>query len=110
MKALSNGKVAIFKEEITDLFRFVCKSIPYDKCVETTITRNKGCLKLGYLDYDLSTNDDRYLLSIKKMPWHLGSTYNISLQKNAFSDKSEYMVGKVKGNFVGSTFNIYSVQ
>lgn len=65
---------------------------------------------MGYLDYDMSTNDDKYLLSCKKMPFHLGSTYNLSLQKNAFGDDSDFLVGKVKGNFVGSTFNIYSVQ
>lgn len=65
---------------------------------------------MGYLDYDLETNDDKYLLSCKKMPFHLGSTYNISLAKNSFSDSSEYLVGKIQGNLVGTIFNVYSVQ
>ena len=58
------------------------------------------------MDYDLSTNDDKYLLSCKKIPFNLGSTYRISLLKGQFNTNSEYLIGEVKGNFVGSTFNI----
>lgn len=95
MKVLSNGKFEIVKEDIIDVFGFVCRSIPYDKCLEAAITRNRGWRKLGYLDYDLVTHDGQYLLSTKKMACHLGSTYNLSLAKNSFADSSEYLVGKV---------------
>jgi hypothetical protein len=104
----ANGKFAIEKDDITDTVAFVHRAIAFDKCLEGTIIRNKDCSKLGYIDYDFETNDGLYLLSCKKMPFHLGSNYNISLMKKNFKDNSEFFVGKVQGNFTGSVFNVYS--
>ena len=83
-RILAHGKYAILKHEIDDLLKFIYQPIPFDKCLETTITRNKQCSKLGYIDYDMETTDGLYLLSSKKMPFHMGSTYHISLAKNQF--------------------------
>ena len=68
------------KHDIDDVLPFVYKTVPFDKCLESKIIRNKKCSKLGYIDYDLETKDGLYLLSCKKMPFHMGSTYHISLK------------------------------
>ena len=107
-KVLSHGKYAVLKHDIEDIVKFIYKPIGYDKCLESTIVRNKKCSKMGYLDYDLTTLDDLYLLSCKKMPFHLGSTYHFSLQQGQFDENSVHFLGKLKGNFVGSTWNFYS--
>ena len=81
MVVLGNGKFAIHRDDIEDKRNFLYESIGFDKCLETIITRNRGCTKFGYLDYDVETSDGEYLLSCKKMPFHLGSNYHISLSK-----------------------------
>ena len=69
------------KHHIDEVLPFIYKTIPFDKCLETIITRNKKCSKMGYIDYDLETRDGLHLISCKKMPFHFGSTYNISIKK-----------------------------
>ena len=69
------------RSEIDDVVKFVYNPVAFDKCLESTIIRNKSCSKMGYIDYDLETNDGLYLLSCKKMPFNLGSAYNFSLQR-----------------------------
>jgi hypothetical protein len=60
-----------------------------------------------FLDYDLATaSDEKFLLSTKKIPLRLNSTYHMSLRSGYYEDNSEYYLGKAKGNFSGSIFNI----
>ena len=108
MKVLPHGKYAVLKSDITDQLKFLHTPIAIDRCLEATITRNKGCSKMGYLDYDLVTNDDLHLLSCKKMPFHIGSHYNFSLEKGQFGEGIQSFIGQVRGNFVGTTFNMYT--
>jgi hypothetical protein len=60
-----------------------------------------------FIDYHLVTaSDEKFLLSTKKMPFKFNSTYNLSLQCGSYEETSDFYVGKVKGNFSGSVFNL----
>jgi len=80
----------------------------FDRVLESTILRNRGCQKLWYIDYDLTTNQGKYLLSCKKMPFHWGSTYNLSLMRGQFQEQSDYFLGRIQANFLGTIFNLYT--
>jgi hypothetical protein len=101
-------QVVIKSSYIANVSDFVKNPVPYGKRLECTLTRNKACCIGCYLDYDLRTTDGKYLISCKKMPYCLNSTYNISTQSGMFEEKSGPFLGKVKGNFTGSIFNIYT--
>jgi hypothetical protein len=47
-------------------------------------------------------------MSCKKMTNCLTSAYNISLANGSYDERSEFFLGKVNGNFVGSLFNLYT--
>jgi hypothetical protein len=102
------GKFAIKSEEITDVYSFVRRPIAVGKMVECKVIRNKKGCNFCYIDYDLLTIDDKFLLSTKKMAFRCSSTHNISLMSGSYAEGDEYYLGKVEGNFMGSLFNIYA--
>lgn len=93
--------------EIQNVPEFVRSPIPIGKRLQSSLTRNKSCTSRYFLDYDLSTTDGKYLMSLKKMAFCFNSTYNISLANGVFDERNDFFLAKVQGNFIGSVFNLF---
>ncbi len=52
-------------------------------------------------------NVNVHVLSARKKPVNKSSNYIISLNKRDFDRKSQYCVGKLRSNFVGTEFKLY---
>lgn len=67
------------------MFDFIKKPIPAGRVLECKLFRNKSCGKMFFLDYDLATaSDEKFLLTTKKMPMRLNSTYHMSLRSGYY--------------------------
>ena len=102
------GRAVIPDEGIRDTLTFIKTPIPHGQLLECNLRRNKTCSKRFFLDFDLTTEEGKFLLSVKKMALKCKSTYHLSLFNGDYEQKSNAFLGKVEGNFAGSMFNLYS--
>ena len=55
----------------------------------------------------MSFGGQKYLMSAKKMALNKSSNYAIAMNKDNFSKKTDFYLGKLRANFAGTEFNIY---
>ena len=77
--------------------------------LQTNILRKKDGLEKLYPKFFLYVNEsDHFLLASRKRPKNLTANYLISLDHDTFEKDSKFAVGKVRANFMGTVFNIFS--
>jgi tubby-related protein 1 len=84
---------------------------PGNSIVQLTILRDKDGIKNKFFPkYHVffSENINQHILSVKKKPNNTTPNYVFSLSKEFFDRKSEYCVGKLRSNFVGTEFTLYN--
>lgn len=76
--------------------------------MECTLRRDKSGFNRFYPEYSVYTSEGiKYLFSAKKRSGNATSNYSISLNKNDLCSKGDDYYGKVRGNFVGTSFSIF---
>jgi len=78
--------------------------------LQCTIKRDKSGFNRLYPKYflHLSTGNQAFLLAGKKRPKNKTSNYLISMSQKDLNVKSSNFVGKLRSNFLGTEFNVYS--
>ena len=83
------------------------KPLPENKTIRLTLHRVKGLLQL-HPEYNLHfTQDNRYLMSGRKISNSLIATHHLSMNQDDMEENGQYYLGKVKSSFTGSVNNIY---
>lgn len=82
-------------EAITDALAFIRCPIVHGQLLECNLRRNKTCSKRFFLDFDLTTEQGKFLMSVKKMPFKCVSTYHLSLLNGDYQPNSQAFLGKV---------------
>ena len=63
-----------------------------------------------YPSYSISTGSAGIVITAHKKAFNLGSTYFLSSYYNESTEFGDKYLGKIKGNFTGSQFNIYNYE
>ena len=90
--------------------RFLNRPVPRGVMLQCTIKRDKSGFNRLYPKYfmHLSGMNQEFLLVGKKRPKNKTSNYLISMGEKDLNVKSQNFVGKLRSNFLGTEFNIYS--
>jgi hypothetical protein len=104
------GEVEVEVPINTDnLYEFVTRPPPEGVTVKCRITRQKGLYPVYYLHLDDSSasGPKRFLLAGRKRKKSKTSNYILSIDPTDLSRGGENCVGKLKSNFVGTSFTVY---
>jgi hypothetical protein len=75
----------------------------------TNILRKKDGMERLYPKYFMYVHEsDKFLLAGRKRPKNMTANYLISMDHDNFEKDSKFCVGKVRANFMGTIFNIFS--
>jgi len=95
--------------DFSDMRTFLTTSLKRGTTLQCTIIRNKTGIKNKlYPSYELYIGEsERFLLAAKKRSGNKSSNYLISMDKTDMTKTSPGYLGKVRSNFVGTTYTIY---
>lgn len=95
---------------LNDLKNFILSPPPNNSIVQITILWDKDGIKNKfYPKYHVffSENINQHILTVKKKPKNATPNYVFSLSKEVFDWKSEFSLGKLRSNFIGTEFTLY---
>ncbi|KAG9302786.1 hypothetical protein G9A89_009563 [Geosiphon pyriformis] len=107
---LSKSREAMEDEEVLD---FIMKPVPQGQKVLCKITRSKDGFGKFYPQYELFVEDSSdqtrtFMLAARKRKKSKSSHYVITTEQLTTSSTIKHIVGKVRSNFLGTAFSIYS--
>uniref|UniRef100_A0A7S3IBE3 Tubby C-terminal domain-containing protein n=2 Tax=Fabrea salina TaxID=342563 RepID=A0A7S3IBE3_9CILI len=98
----------LIKQEMSDMFKFVNSPLRKNIKLECTIRRDRKGFGRLYPKYYLHLSDGwSFILGAKKRPGKKTPNFLLSMSKEELSVKSDFYLGKLRGNFLGSKYFIY---
>ena len=91
------------------MYEFLTSPLQKGVLLQCTIKRDKSGItnKLFPLYHVGLSNGFKYLMSAKKKGFNKSSNYYISLNQNDPTRNDNYLLGKVRSNFLGTEFSIF---
>lgn len=86
------------------------KPPPNGSIIQLTILRDKDGIKNMFFPkyhVSFSENINQHILTVKKKPKNATPNYIFSLSKEIFNRKSDFCLGKLRSNFIGTEFTLY---